>query len=167
MEPQTSWDLEEPKGKYYKFESLSDGRTVLEPVKVPEHVAREREKKVRERELRRIAEKNRQRAGQLDRKFVFLVGAGIVVCCFTCYVYLSMLFEMKEHVETVSDLEVQVEEAAAENDLLEQRIENAENIAEIEEAAEEELGMSLADEGQIVYYTVPDVDYMLQYEDIE
>ena len=167
MEPQTSWDLEEPKGKYYKFESLSDGRTVLEPVKVPEHVARAREKKIRDRELRRIAEKNRQRAGLLDRKFVFFVGVGIAVCCFACYIYLSMLFEMKEHVETVSDLEVQVEEAAAENDLLEQRIENSENIAEIEETAGEELGMTLADEEQIIYYTVPDVDYMLQYGDIE
>ena len=166
MEPETIWDYE-PKGKYYKFESRADGRVTLEPVRVPAHVLEEQREKMLKKQRIRSAQKNRQREMYMNRAFIAFIACAAAVCCLVCYIYVSIQSEVQSRIQSVSQLQIQLEDLTAENDILESRIAGSEDITVIREFAENELEMTLAGEDQIVYYTVPDVDYMMQYGDIE
>ena len=67
----------------------------------------------------------------------------------------------------VSFVEQQLEEVMADNDAFEQRINAEQNLGEIKELAQEELGMRAVEKENIIYYDVNETDYMLQYQDIE
>ena len=165
MVPESVWE-EEPKGKYYKFETQKDGRVILKPVRVPSHIMEERRAQLQKKQRRRAAQRNCQRDMVMNRSFVVFVAFALAVCCFFCYLYVSIQSEVLYRVQNISELQVQLEDLISENDILEVRIANRENLVDIQETAGSELGMALAGSDQIIYYTVPDVDYMMQYEDV-
>ena len=103
----------------------------------------------------------------MNRGFIVFIAFALAVCCFFCYIYVSIQSEVLGRVQNISDMQVELENLVSDNDILESRIANRENLVDIQETAGSELGMALAGSDQIIYYTVPDVDYMMQYEDIE
>ena len=165
MDPELVWE-EEPKGKYYKFETLPDGRVVLEPVRVPAHIMEERQAQLRKKQRARAAQRNCQREMCMSRGFIAFIAAAVLICCFVCYLYVSLQSEVQERVKNISSLQMELEDLAADNDILENRIESLEDIIAIRVLAESELGMALVQQEQIVYYSVPDTDYMMQYEEV-
>lgn len=166
MDTETVLDYE-PKGKYYKFEAADGGRVVLKPVKVPAHVIAARKERVRKKQMQRMVEKNRQRAMAMNVGFIFFMTLALAVCCLVCYFYISLQGEVSARLRSVSRLQNQVETVSTDNDTLEKRIGAREDIAAIKEAAGSELGMSAVTPDQIVYYSIADSDYMIQYDDIE
>lgn len=166
MDTETVIDYE-PKGKYYKFEMADGGRVVLTPVKVPAHVIAARKERVRKKQIQRMVEKNRQRAMVMNVGFVFFMTLALAVCCLVCYFYISFQGEVATRLRNVAQLQNQVGTVSTENDTLEKRIGAKEDIAAIKEAAGSELGMSAVTPERIIYYSIADSDYMIQYGEIE
>lgn len=164
----TEWyAVEDPKGRYCRFEETKDGTYRLEPVKVPEHVKREREERIKQRERRNAAEKNLMRQRALDRRSIIFLSFAMAAAVLTSCVYLYMMMAVDRQMETVTSLTEELEEAIETNDMYEARILAEENINETFALAAGELGMSSVSGDQIEYYSVDGQDYMLQYEDIE
>lgn len=157
----------EPKGRYYKFETGAKGAVVLKPVKVPAHVLAERKEQFRKKEIQRNVVKNRERAASMNIGFIFFMTIALGICGFVCYIYISLQGEVASQMTEVAALEQQLEESVSDNDAYEKRIDASQNLKEIKEKADRELGMTAADPGQIKYYSVASEDYMLQYQDIE
>lgn len=153
---------EETKGRYCRLVREEDGSIVFKPVKVPEHVKRERAERIRRRELRQRVEQNRARAQTLNLRLVLFLALVLVVCCFVCYIYLSLRSEVASRLDVLAGLQADIEQAESENDLTEIHLDTGEQLTEIKRKAEKQLGMQRADSRQIVYYSVCPEDYMVQ-----
>lgn len=157
---------EEPRGKYYRFEATSGGSLVLKPVKVPAHVIAERKARIRREQMERRVQYNRERVASMNKSFVAFMTVAIIICCVVCYFYISLQGEVTTRLRTMTALQREIEQVSVENDMLEKRIGVQENISEIKYVAETDLGMRAVSPDQIIYYSVNDTDYMLQYEDV-
>lgn len=147
------------KGKYYQVNTTKGGDMVLTPVKgLPSHVVEQREKRWKAMHVQR----NRKRAASMNTGFVLFLSIALIVGCIACYKYISVSSKITANVQQIGILEDQIEEAAAENDNLQKRIDVAENVYEIRELALA-MGMSLPQDSQIVTYSVSDSDYMIDY----
>ena len=156
-----------PKGKYYRFEATAGGSVVLKPVKVPAHVIAERKERIRRKQIERRVRYNRERAASMNVGFVAFMAVAIVICCVVCYFYISLQGEVTTRLRTMATLQREIEQVSIDNDMREKRIGTQENISEIKQEAVETLGMQAVTPDQIIYYSVNDKDYMLQYDDIQ
>ena len=156
----------EPKGRYYKLEKNAAGSIELKPVKVPAHIIEERKERARKNEIIRTVKRNREIAASMGTGFILFMCGALALCGFVCYVYLSMQSKTASRMTEISRMEEALEEARAENDAAEKRIDLEADINYVKKAAEDELGMLPAAQSNIVYYSVEDDDYMLQYDDI-
>ncbi|MCD7982161.1 MAG: hypothetical protein LUF32_07615 [Clostridiales bacterium] len=158
----------EEKGRYCRFVQTADGNYRLEPVKVPAHVKAAREERIHRREVQSHARQNRERAQAINGHSVAFLALALGFFAVVCCTYLAMQSQAYSHSDHIASLQAQVSELAEENDTVEKRLSVSENLLEIEEAAEQELGMQYVDESQIEYYTMDDsTDYMIQYGDVE
>lgn len=97
---------------------------------------------------------------------VFLTMAMAVTgCVLIGYIWLQS--GITTSVKTISTLESQVNNLKLENDEALGRIENAIDLEEIRRIAITELGMTYAQEGQIVEIPDEGSDYVRQYADIQ
>ena len=157
----------EPKGRYYKIEKDAKGGVVLRPVKVPAHVIEERKERARKKEMVRRVKRNREIASSMGAGFILFLSLALTFSGAVCYLYISLQSRTASRAMEISRMEESLEESRAANDAAEKRIELQEDLAYVKKAAKEKLGMVPASEKNIVYYSVDDDDYMLQYDDIE
>lgn len=157
---------EGPRGRYYRFEATTGGSVVLKPVKVPAHVIAERKARIRRQQMERRVQYNRERVASMNVGFVAFMTVAIIICCVVCYFYISLQGEVTTRLRTMAALQREIEQVSVDNDMLEKRIGVQENISQIKYEAESTLGMQTVSPDQIVYYTVSDKDYMLQYGDV-
>lgn len=153
----------EEKGRYCQFTQSPDGSYRLEPVKVPAHVKAAREERIRRREVESHARQNRERAQAINGRSVAFLALALGFFAVVCCLYLAMQAQAYSYSDRIASLQEQISELAEENDTEEKRQSVSENLTEIEEAAEQELGMQYAEESQIEYYTMDSPDYMIQY----
>lgn len=147
------------KGKFYQVKTTKHGRAVLTPVEgLPSHIIEQRE---REQKVMQV-QRNRTRATSMNIGFVLFLSIALIVGCIACYKYISVSSRITANMKQIGVLEDQIEEAAAENDNLQKRIDVAENVNEIRETALA-MGMKLPQDSQIVTYSVSDNDYMIHY----
>lgn len=157
----------EPKGRYYKIEKDAKGSVVLRPVKIPAHVIAERKENARKKEMLRKVKRNREIAASMGAGLIIFMCFALMLCVAVCYLYISLQSRTASRAMEISRMEESLEEARDANDAAEKRLELQENIAFVKEAAKEDLGMLPASEKNIVYYSVDDDDYMLQYNEFE
>lgn len=158
---------EETRGKYYRFETGVDGSVVLKPVRVPAHIIAERKARIRREQIERRVKHNREQAAIMNKGFVVFMAVAILICCVVCYFYISLQGEVTTRLRNVASLQSEIQAVSIDNDMLEKRIGTQEDIAQIKVAATDDLGMRTVTPEQIVYYTVNDQDYMLQYDEID
>ena len=158
---------EETRGKYYRFETATDGSVVLKPVRVPAHVIAERKARIRKEQIARRVQHNREQAEMMNVGFVIFMAVALIICCVVCYFYISLQGEVTTRLRSVAALQSEIQAVSIDNDALEKRIGAKEDIAYIKTVATEGLGMQVMSPDQIVYYSVNDQDYMLQYDMIE
>ena len=158
---------EEPRGKYYRFEAGVDGSVVLKPVRVPAHVIAERKARIRKAQIEKRVQHNREQAAVMNKGFVAFMAVAILICCVVCYFYISLQGEVTTRLRSMASLQSEIQAVSIDNDMLEKRIGAQEDIAQIKTEATQSLGMQTVTPDQIVYYSVSDKDYMLQYDDIE
>ena len=155
-----------PRGRYYRVEANAGGSVVLKPVKVPAHVIAERKARIRRQQMERRVQYNRERAASMNVGFVAFMAVAIIICCVVCYFYISLQGEVTTRLRTMTALQREIQQVSVDNDMLEKRIGVQENLSAIKHEAETTLGMQSVSPDQIVYYTVNDKDYMLQYGDV-
>ena len=116
-----------------------------------------------DRLLQREVRVAQERALRANRGYVIFLSIGVAIFGFFAGKYIEIQSDITARMKTISRLESQIANLKAENDEAYKRINTAIDLDAIKNTAINELGMFYAAEGQIVYYTVEDDDYMNQY----
>ena len=102
----------------------------------------------------------REDRGRLIRLVIIMVTTLVV-----CTVFLKLNFQVHQQIHHVSVLQKEIDALRLANEDAQKRIEDTKNLYEVREKAIS-LGMGYPKEGNVVYYSVDDTDYMFQTEDI-
>ncbi|MCD7717567.1 MAG: hypothetical protein LUI39_14190 [Lachnospiraceae bacterium] len=110
--------------------------------------------------------RNRERALQMNFRYVLFLTAAAVVTVFVCVQFLQLRAVNTLLSEEVATLSAELDSAVLENDSEYNRVMNSVDLEHIKEVATNELGMQQATSDQIVTYEVEDGDYVRQYSEI-
>lgn len=119
----------------------------------------------REENLRRYHTLQARQSIQADRSGVFWLAFVTVLSLVVCTVFLQLNFQVQQRTYRVSLLQKEVDELRLKNADAKKRIEDTGNLFSIQEKAVS-YGMGYPKEGNVVYYTVEEQDYMIQTDDI-
>lgn len=116
------------------------------------------------RQLSNETRKNREKARHMSIGYVaFLVGA-LFTCGMVLINYIQLQAELTTKMQSVASLESELNSMRLANDEEYNRIESSIDLEEIKRIAIGELGMTYAEEGQIITYTNEGNDYMRKVE---
>ena len=119
------------------------------------------------RETRRnAAKRNREKALHMSKAYVVFLTTCVIISAFAAGYYIQAQAQVTNRMHEVAALESQVTDIKTDNDARLKRIETSVDLDYIKDVAMNQLGMKYAQEGQIVYYTVDNSNYMNQYSDI-
>ena len=109
----------------------------------------------------RPAKSPRRRSAMSPALIAFMAAAlcFMAVCLFE---YISLQSEVTNAVEEIASLESELSDLKSENDEALNAIESSVSLDDIKYRAMAELGMTYADEDQIIYYSNEDSDYVRQ-----
>lgn len=146
-----------------------NGNTVRElesPVR-RERVSREEIEEANRRKRRRnAARRNRARALGMSRGYVFFLTLCVLMVAASAVVLVQLQSGVSARMRRVFTLQTKVNDLRTENDARYKRIITSVDLNHIKDVAINELGMSYPDEGQVVYYTIENSNFMDQYSDI-
>lgn len=114
------------------------------------------------RKLSHTARKNRDKARHMNLGYVLFLTAALGLTGFVLIGYLRLQSGLTASVKRISRLESELNNLKLENDEELSRVESAVDLEEIKRIAIEELGMTYAEEGQIVEYSAEGSDYVRQ-----
>ncbi len=150
--------------KYYV-----NGNTVRElesPVRRDGRTQEEIEEVRRRKRRRNAARRNRQRAMEMNRGYVFFLTA----CVFAVAIMAVMLVDMQSRLTTrmqnIENLQDKTVDLRADNDARYKNAVTSLDLNHVKDEAVNKLGMSYPKEDQIIYYTVDNNNFMDQYSDI-
>ena len=102
----------------------------------------------------------------IDLLSVLLVAASLAIMLGVVFQFIRLQTDVTRSREQYAAMRVEYEDLKRSNDLYRERIVSKVDINEVVRIAEEELGMKLAGEGQIISYSGQIDDYVKQYADI-
>ncbi|MBR5422190.1 MAG: hypothetical protein IK115_13685 [Lachnospiraceae bacterium] len=114
------------------------------------------------REERRRAQRN----VYFDPMAVLLFVASAAIMLVVVFQFIHLQTEVTQARKHYSALRSEYEDLKRSNDLYHERIVSKVDMNEVARIAEEELGMKLAEEGQIISYSGQIDDYVKQYTDV-
>lgn len=118
------------------------------------------------KQLSHTTRKNRERARHMNFAYVLFLTAAMAVTGCVLIGYIWIQSGITTSVKRISSLESQVNNLKLENDEALGRIESSIDLEEIRRIAITELGMTYAQEGQIVEIPDGGSDYVRQYAEI-
>ena len=118
------------------------------------------------KELSNATRKNRERARHMNFAYVLFLSVMMAVTGFVLIGYIRLESSITSSVKQISTLENQLNTLKTENDEALSRIEASVDLDEIRRIAITELGMTYAQEGQIVEIPDEGSDYVKQYADV-
>lgn len=116
--------------------------------------------------LSHAARKNRDKARHMNPGYVFFLIGALVLAGFVLIGYIRLQSDITNSIKNIAKLESQLNTLKLENDEEYSRVQSAVDLEEIKRIAIEELGMTYAQEGQIVEFTAEGNDYVRQVADI-
>ena len=122
-------------------------------------------RKRREEDLKRYYAIQANRAIREDRGRLIRLVIVMVTALVICTIFLKLNFQVQQQTYRVAVLQKEIDALRLANEDAQKRIEDARNLHEVQERAIS-LGMGYPKEGNVVYYSVDDTDYMFQTEDI-
>jgi len=156
--------MQEYRTYYYEEGSLAHKAEITEAPTREERL-RERERE-RKRERQRIAKRRKKALLALKKQaLVFTLAVVVIAGLFAYYVHLQN--NITKSRRNINDLKEQITVLKADNSAMKNRIATSLNLNSIKEKAMSQLGMVYADTDQIVYYNMPDDDYMNQIEPVK
>lgn len=104
--------------------------------------------------------KNRDRARHMSAGYVLFLAAAMSICAMILMNYVQLQAELTNVTRSVAEKQSELNNLKTANDEKYNRIVSNVNLEDIKRIAICELGMRYAQEGQIVYYTKEESDYM-------
>ncbi len=140
------------------------GNTVrkLEPVRQRPEVS---EPDSRTRARYRVR-RNQEKALQMDLPYVIALMIAAVCMLWLCVSYIELQSTLTARMDTIQELEQELEAARVANDALETNINTSVDLDYVYQVATEELGMVYAGRDQVLLYDRTESEYVRQYEDI-
>jgi len=114
------------------------------------------------RQLSHETRKNRERAHHMDFAYVTFLVAALCTCAAILINYIQLQAELTNQTKEISRMESQLNTLRLANDEEYARITSSLDLEEIKRIAIGELGMTYAEEGQIITYSSVTNDYMRQ-----
>lgn len=118
------------------------------------------------KQLSHTTRKNRDKALHMSVGYVLFLSVALVVAGFVLIGYIRLQSDITNSVKNIERLESQLNHDRLENDEEYNRILASVNLEEIKRIAIEELGMTYANEGQIISYSSEGNDYVRQFAEI-
>ena len=140
------------------------GNAVRQPQREPKRT--QAPKRVERPQARPIATTATRKNSQFSITFFMFLMCTLVFCGFVLVSHVSVKSEITATNEEITRLESQLNNIRLENDEDYSRIKNGIDLNEIRMKAIGKLGMTYATEGQIIYYSEFDDDYVRQVSDI-
>lgn len=150
----------------YRNNQYVYGSAVRQPERTP---VRQPERRQAPREVERPQARPRRHTGkksQFSIPFFMFLMCTMAFCGLVLVNYVSVRSEITASNEQITALESTLNDMRLENDEDYSRIKNGIDLNEIKMKAIGKLGMTYATEGQIVYYSEMDDDYVRQVSDI-
>ena len=114
------------------------------------------------RRLSNETRKNRDKASHMNLGYVVFLMAALITCAVVLINYVQLQAELTNKIETVATLESRLNNLKLSNDEEYNRITRSVDLEEIKRVAIGELGMTYAQQGQIITYSNAGTDYMRQ-----
>ena len=128
-------------------------------------IDRERQQKAnRKRTSAATISRNRHNATQMQRGFVVFLMIASIAVLFSCIHYLQLKSELTYKMQTVANLESELEELRNYNDAYENEVLNSVDLEEIKQKAIGKLGMKYPDAEHVQEYDANSKGYMRQYK---
>lgn len=144
----------------YGTSTYVQGNTVRK-TKVREEI-REQPKK----RLSHAARKNREKAVYMSFGYVLYLSAALLAAGFILIGYIRLQSDITNSIANISKLESRLNTLRMDNDESYNRVLASVDLEEIKRIAIEELGMTYADEGQVLVIPGEKSDYVMQYKDL-
>lgn len=106
--------------------------------------------------------KNREKAHHMNIGYILFLSGALFACAICLIGYVQKQSELTAKIAQVSKLEKELNTLKLSNDEMYTRIQSNVNLEEIRKIAIEELGMTYAEEGQVILYQENKKDYMHQ-----
>ena len=111
--------------------------------------------------------KNIDRDTGMNPGFMIFMTLAMILTGIVCVQYIRLQSSLTTYVNTLSEMEVELQGLRASNDDYESRIKGAIGLENIKKRAMDELGMTYASDEQIVVYNSDGTDYVRQYVSLE
>ncbi|NLL79677.1 MAG: cell division protein FtsL [Clostridiales bacterium] len=118
------------------------------------------------KKLSHTARKNREKARHMNLGYVLFLTMALGVTGIILIGYIRLQSDITASVKNISRLESRLSTLKMENDEELSRIESSIDLGEVKRIAMEELGMTYAEEGQIVEYSSEGSDYVRQVAEL-
>lgn len=128
-------------------------------------VRREIEKEPRKR-LSNTARKNREKAGHMGPGYVLFLSIALLATGWILLNYIKLQSDITNSINQISSLERELNDLKLSNDEEYSRITSSIDLEEVRRIAISELGMTYAQEGQIIKFTSENSDYVKQISSI-
>lgn len=106
--------------------------------------------------------KNREKAHHMNIGYILFLSGALFACAIFLIGYVQKQSELTSKIAQVSKLEKELNTLKLSNDEMYTRIQSNVNLEEIRKIAIDELGMTYAEEGQVILYQGNKKDYMYQ-----
>ena len=136
------------------------------PVQPKRRARQEAEDNKKKRLRQNAARRNRERAMYMGKGYVAFLSACVALAALASVTYIQLQSGVSHRMRSIAALEGQIADLKADNDAQYKRLTTSVDLNEIKRIAIDELGMQYAGEGQIVYYTIDNSNFMDQYRDI-
>lgn len=110
--------------------------------------------------------RNQEKALQIDLPYLIMLMAAACCALYICVNYIQIQSSMTVRMDTIKNLEQELEALKTENDTLETRINTYIDLDYVYKVATEELGMVYANKNQVLMYDKTESEYVRQDEDI-
>lgn len=141
-------------------------RVGTEPVRREQRSREQQQADHRKRSRRNAARRNRQRALYMNRGYVAFLSICVVISAAAAFMLVQIQSDITARMNRIASLESQITDLKADNDERYKLITTSVDLNRIKDVAINELGMTYANQEQVVYYTVENTNYMDQYSDI-
>ena len=111
--------------------------------------------------------RNIDRDTGMNPGFMLFMTLAMVLTGVVCVQYIRLQSSLTTYVNSISQMEIELQSLRAENDDYESRIKGAIGLENIKKRAMDELGMTYASDDQIVVYNSDGTDYVRQFVSIE
>ena len=118
------------------------------------------------KKLSHSARKNREKAHHMNLGYVLFLSTALLMTGFVLIGYIRLQSDITSSIKNISRLESQLNNLKLENDEEYSRVQSAIDLEEIKRIAIEELGMTYAEEGQVVEYSAEGSDYVRQVSEL-